>query len=220
MDRHFALPVAFAAAVHAALLFGFEKSPRAPAVAPGRSTIIGPCPIVLEPEPVVAVETEAGPPEPKPAIEIPLPQSAEPLQLDPGPGITMPIPPLRPLVRADPTVIVPGSFGPFHDDGKSGGIGGPVPPQFLDNPPRARLQGAPVYPFGAKQQGLCGNVVVEFLVDETGRVHDPRVVSSSDRTFEEPTLRAVAKWRFEPGRRDGRVVRFKMAVPVVFNLNE
>ena len=49
---------------------------------------------------------------------------------------------------------------------------------------------------------------------------DPRVVKSSDRMFEEPTLRAVAKWQFEPGRRAGRIVRFRMAVPVVFNLNE
>jgi protein TonB len=38
--------------------------------------------------------------------------------------------------------------------------------------------------------------------------------------FEEPTLRAVAKWQFEPGRRDGRIVKFRMTVPVLFNLNE
>ena len=45
------------------------------------------------------------------------------------------------------------------------------------------------------------------------------VVESSDRVFEEAAVRAVAKWRFEPGRRDGRVVRFRMAVPIVFALN-
>ena len=51
-------------------------------------------------------------------------------------------------------------------------------------------------------------------------MHDPRVVSSSDRVFEENALRAVAKWQFEPGRRNGQVVRFRMSVPIVFKLNE
>jgi protein TonB len=62
--------------------------------------------------------------------------------------------------------------------------------------------------------------MVEFVVDESGNVLNPRVVSSSDRAFEENTLRAVAKWKFEPGRRDGRTVRFRMSVPVVFKLGE
>jgi protein TonB len=45
-------------------------------------------------------------------------------------------------------------------------------------------------------------------------------VRSSDRIFEEAALRAVARWKFEPGRRDGRIVRFKMSVPIVFRLDE
>ncbi len=90
----------------------------------------------------------------------------------------------------------------------------------LDNPPRTRFQPAPIYPFESKRDGLRGEVVVEFIVDESGLVRDPRVVSSSSRVFEEATLRAVSKWKFEPGRRAGRIVPFKMAVPVVFNLND
>ena len=30
----------------------------------------------------------------------------------------------------------------------------------------------------------------------------------------------VAKWQFEPGRRNAQVVRFRMSVPIVFKLNE
>ncbi len=63
-------------------------------------------------------------------------------------------------------------------------------------------------------------MLVEFIVEETGRVLDPRVLDSTDRVFEEATLRAVAKWRFEPGTRDGRIVRFRMTVPGVFSLGE
>jgi periplasmic protein TonB len=63
-------------------------------------------------------------------------------------------------------------------------------------------------------------VVVEFIVDERGRVIEPRVVRSTNRIFDDATLQAVAKWQFEPGRRDGKIVRFRMSAPVVFSLNE
>jgi protein TonB len=90
----------------------------------------------------------------------------------------------------------------------------------LDNAPRARFQPTPVYPFEAKHAGITGRVQVDFIVDERGEVQDQRIVNSSNRIFEEATLRAVAKWRFEPGRRQGTIVKFRMTVPVMFNLNE
>jgi protein TonB len=90
----------------------------------------------------------------------------------------------------------------------------------LDRAPRTRSQIAPVYPFEAKRTGLTGSVNVEFTVDENGRVGDPRIVSSTDRVFEQATIAAVLKWRFEPGTREGRAVRFRMIAPVVFNLND
>lgn len=51
-------------------------------------------------------------------------------------------------------------------------------------------------------------------------VVNPFVVSSTDHRFEEASLRAVSKWRFEPGKHHGRVVRFRMSVPLVFRLTE
>ncbi|MBE36925.1 MAG: hypothetical protein CMI16_15450 [Opitutaceae bacterium] len=47
----------------------------------------------------------------------------------------------------------------------------------------------------------------------------PYLINRTDRRFEEAALRAVSKWRFEPGRRHGRVVQFRMAVPIIFRLN-
>jgi protein TonB len=67
---------------------------------------------------------------------------------------------------------------------------------------------------------MTGEVLVEFMVDESGAVRDPRIIRSSDRVFEESAVRAVSRWRFEPGRRNGAIVRFKMAVPIVFTLAE
>lgn len=51
---------------------------------------------------------------------------------------------------------------------------------------------------------------------QDGRVTDAVVQTSSDPIFERPALAAVRKWKFEPGRRDGRPARFRMRVPVTF----
>lgn len=105
------------------------------------------------------------------------------------------------------------------------GIGGPgsglpvISRDMLDNEPRSRARVAPNYPAEARSAGITGEVVVEFVVDETGQVRHPRVLRSSDSVFEAATLRAVERWRFEPGKKNGKPVRFRMAVPVVFNLD-
>jgi len=61
-------------------------------------------------------------------------------------------------------------------------------------------------------------VTVEFAVDTEGRVVRAEAVRYTHREFAEPAVRAVLKWRFEPGRRHGRVVPFRMAVPMEFGL--
>ena len=61
-------------------------------------------------------------------------------------------------------------------------------------------------------------VVVQFLVDEAGNGYDPMVLSATAPGFEDAVLRAVARWKFEPGTRNSRRVRFRMNVPVVFHV--
>lgn len=220
MERQFGLPVAFAAAAHAALLFAFDKPPRAPAAKPAEktTTIVWHLP-PLEPEPPVEMEPSTEKSAAAPAPDVPLPGLPEPLVVDMTGGPTMTPPPLRPVSSTDITHILPRSFGTPGGEGEgwrkdiTSGLD-------LDNPPRTRFQPAPLYPFEGKKDGMRGEVQVEFVVDESGLVRDPRVINSSHRMFEEPTLRAVAKWKFEPGRRHGRVVAFKMAIPVVFTLND
>ncbi len=219
MERHYGLPIAFAAAAHAAPLFGFNKEPR---VVPPKS----PEPTIFRYE-ITLPEPET-PSEPEPASEkttvtaapdAPLPGLVEPIALVTTEGFTIPPPPLRPVSIGDFERVLEGTIG--VPGGEKGGFAdGILSSLKLDNPPRTRLQAAPLYPFESKRDGLHGEVLVEFVVDESGSVREPRVVSSSHRVFEEPTLRAVAKWKFEPGRRDGRIVSFKMAVPVVFKLHD
>jgi len=144
------------------------------------------------------------------------------------PDIPNPIPndngvptvPIEPGPIGDLTnVSVPGPWPDGIGGFGNGPGGGPYEIGALDAAPRAIVQVAPVYPLEAKTTGLTGQVVVEFMVDESGRVHHARVVSASDAIFTEPTLRAVEHWRFSPGTRHVVPVRFRMSVPIAFSLN-
>ena len=128
--------------------------------------------------------------------------------------------------RTNPTVEngthVPNGlpFGP--DDGLSAGPnpGDPVGIGKLDRTPRATVQTAPLYPAAMRASGIEGRVLVEFTVDTQGRVVSADVLTATNREFEEAAIRAVMKWRFETGRRNGRVVPFRMEVPLEFRLSE
>jgi periplasmic protein TonB len=220
MKNHYVLPVCFAAAAHGALLFGFTKNPRSLTV---KNEII-PIPIFAIPnvveEPPVVVENDQRDTAAKPAPDVPqLPRSAEPLTIEMDNRPTMTAPPLQTEGLKDVIKLFDDSFGKPGGKGASP-FGDVMSGIDLDNPPRTRFQATPVFPFEAKRSGMSGEVHVEFIVNESGRVTEPKVVKSSHHLFDEPTLRAVAKWQFEPGRRGGRIVRFRMTVPVVFNLNE
>jgi len=89
---------------------------------------------------------------------------------------------------------------------------------LLDREPRATVQLSPDYPPRLRQDGLGGSVTVEFVVDTAGRVVRAEAISSTHRDFAEPAVRAVLKWRFEPGTRQGKAVPFRMAVPIEFNV--
>lgn len=91
---------------------------------------------------------------------------------------------------------------------------------MLDDMPRTRFQKAPSYPTSLKSGGVTGTVWVEFVVDERGVVNDVRVVKTTNSGFDEATRSAVSQWRFEPGKRKGIPVSFRMSIPIVFNLNE
>jgi len=63
---------------------------------------------------------------------------------------------------------------------------------------------APQYPIRASERGIEGWVLVEFTIDPSGKVVDPKVVDSDPpRIFDRAALRAIKKWKYKPKIVDG-----------------
>ncbi|MCS6770616.1 MAG: energy transducer TonB [Kiritimatiellae bacterium] len=86
----------------------------------------------------------------------------------------------------------------------------------LDQMPRPVFQPPPEYPAELRRKRIEGTVYVVFVVDKNGRVVNPSVQASSNPALDASALQAVRRWRFEPGRRRGQPVQFKMRVPITF----
>jgi len=85
----------------------------------------------------------------------------------------------------------------------------------LDQEPRVIYQPGPMLNREVRSKAP-GKVYIIFIVDQRGRVENPIVQKSTDPVFEAPALAAVKQWKFEPGKRNGEPVRFRMRVPITF----
>jgi protein TonB len=212
--RQFALPAAIVLGAYAALFFGFVSHPPISLLNPPRIHPKEYEPIVITPPEEIVVQ-KSGDPAPHSLSQpqdIQDPVSPKPFDTQ---EITIPSEPYP----VSPTVPIIGPSLPGNPGQPIGSEGQPFTPEMLDHTPQATAQPQPAYPWDAKSKDLSGDVVVTFVVDESGHVLNPRVVSSSDPVFEEPTLRAIEQWRFAPGTLHGVPVRFRMSVPVAFRLD-
>jgi protein TonB len=89
----------------------------------------------------------------------------------------------------------------------------------LEKRPEAVSQVAPAYPPELRKAKIEGSVMLVFVLDEGGRVEDPRVENSTRPEFEKPALEAIRKWRFRPGMREGTAVRTYIRVPIKFRVS-
>ena len=85
----------------------------------------------------------------------------------------------------------------------------------LDQKPRPVFRPLPKMDAKLKRKAP-GKVVVIFIVDRNGRVKNPIVQRATDPAFKQPALDAIKKWKFEPGKRNGEAVQFRMRQPISF----
>jgi TonB family protein len=72
---------------------------------------------------------------------------------------------------------------------------------------KVKTQVEPVYPELAKNMHLNGTVRVEVTVSEQGTVKTTKVVGGNP-VLADAAVKAVQKWRFEPGPEETRVLAF------------
>ena len=88
----------------------------------------------------------------------------------------------------------------------------------LDTPPKPLVRKAPVYPPDLKKEKVTGVVNIEMIVDESGDVISMTVLTSSHPDFTKAALVALPEWKFEPGTKDGEVVKTLVRLPLTFAL--
>ncbi len=82
------------------------------------------------------------------------------------------------------------------------------------------VQANNTYPEKAKAAGIEGRVFIQFIVDEHGRVTEPKVVRGIGGGCDEAALAAITRATFEPGRQKGVAVPVKMSIPITFKLQD
>ena len=90
----------------------------------------------------------------------------------------------------------------------------------VDEPPERISCPPPEYPRMMQQAGVEGVVVMQGVVDTTGRIEreSVEVIQSSQRAFDGPALQLLRRCIFRPGRVRGQAVRVLIQLPVQFSL--
>lgn len=74
------------------------------------------------------------------------------------------------------------------------------------------------YPEVARRQNLQGTVLLEFIVETNGYISNLHVVKSVGGGCNEEALRVMGFSTWIPAEKDGKRVRCKMQVPIIFSL--
>jgi protein TonB len=90
----------------------------------------------------------------------------------------------------------------------------------VDEPPERISCPPPEYPRMMQQAGVEGTVVMQGVVDTTGRIEreSVEVIQSTQRAFDGPAMQLLRRCVFRPGRVRGRPVRVLIQLPVQFTL--
>jgi TonB family protein len=111
-----------------------------------------------------------------------------------------------------PELLARGAKTPEHDATRPfmigrGGVRAPTP---LFTP-------EPEFPGRASSEHYQGIVVLNVIVDTSGKVQNIRLVRPAGMGMDEEAVATVSKWRFKPAQREGEPVAVEMNIEVAFN---
>jgi protein TonB len=82
----------------------------------------------------------------------------------------------------------------------------------------ASLYGVLEYPEMARRANIEGRVVVQVVINPSGRASNPVVLRSANEMLDQAAVDAVLKLDFIPGKQRGRAVPVQYAIPITFRL--
>lgn len=75
------------------------------------------------------------------------------------------------------------------------------------------------YPLAAKESGISGRVVLQFVINEKGMPEDIKVIRSPHISLEQEAIRLVKGMpRWKPGYQGGKPVKVNYTLPITFSL--
>lgn len=159
---------------------------------------------------------------PEADVPPPPPPEAEPPPEPPPPSLADSPPPLNLNVSLDVAFGTGGALatgaGLFQEAAAQAGGLDAFSVADLEKRPELLSAVPPAYPDSLRKARVEGLVTLMLVLDEQGRVEDPRVESSTHKEFEAPALEAIRKWKFKPGLKDGQPVRTYLRQPIRFRL--
>jgi protein TonB len=79
----------------------------------------------------------------------------------------------------------------------------------------------PEYPTGARLHAIEGEVILRFIVTETGSVSEPEVIRSDPPgVFDRAARRAVLRWKYQPQLANGKPISVVTYTRVIFQIEE
>jgi periplasmic protein TonB len=162
--------------------------------------------------------------DPAPSPRTAAPTSA-PTEIAPEPP--RPVYPPGPVVEGAPPIINTGESGP-PSAGLTGPAAPPVAPTVPAQPklvrvgsgirePKKLVHVTPEYPEIARRARIDGAVILEAVLDVTGRVDRVRVLRSVP-LLDDAAVKAVSQWRYTPTELNGVPVPVLMTITVQFSL--
>jgi TonB family protein len=76
----------------------------------------------------------------------------------------------------------------------------------------------PEYSEEARKAKFQGAVVLQIIVDEKGNPRDIKVIRPLGLGLDQKAIEAVEKWKFSPGKKDGKAVPVIAQIEVNFRL--
>jgi protein TonB len=201
--------------LHAAVIALVQVAPpgaadRAESVIEARLVPTHAAPPAADTPPVAPEDAPQAVPQLAPSTTVEALPVAEPL----APPPAQPAPPAAPSQPADPApaaaapaAAITSSVDLTYYDARA-----------VDVHPRALREIVPDYPEDADRRQLSGKVRLQLKLEADGRVSDIEIVHADPpEVFDESALRAFRHARFAPAQRNGRPVRARVLIEVVYD---